>query len=62
MATNYKDGSSSLDEMTENDTKIGIKLVEQGGNRHGEYFLLDDQKNLRAGGKNGIFAEYTKIM
>jgi len=61
LATRYKDGSSSVEEMTESDSDNGIKLVEKGGNRFGEYFILDNQKNLHAGGKNGIFRTYIKV-
>ena len=61
LATKYKDGSSSVEEMTESDSETGTKLVEKGGNRFGEYFILDNQKNLHAGGNNGIFRTYKKV-
>jgi len=61
LATKYKDGSSSVEEMAESDSENGTKLVEKGGNRFGEYFILDRQKNLHAGGKNGIFRTYKKV-
>ncbi|QUN05100.1 hypothetical protein KDN34_12870 [Shewanella yunxiaonensis] len=61
LESKYKDGSSSIEEMAESRTAVGTKLVEKGGNPHGEYFLLDKNGNLQAGGKNGIFLKYKKI-
>lgn len=57
----YKDGSGSNDEMTESSDAIGTKLVEKGGNVHGEYFVLDKKGNLHAGGEGGLFLKYKKL-
>ena len=59
LETKFSDGSSFADEMTE--THLGTKLVEKGGNRHGEYFVLDRKGNLQAGGNDGIFLKYKKL-
>lgn len=61
LESKYKDGSGSTEEMTETQSTIGAKLVEKGGNPHGEYFVLDKKGNLQAGGNNGIFLEYKKL-
>lgn len=61
LESKYKDGSSSIDEMTESQSSTGTKLVEKGGNKHGEYFVLDKKGNLQAGGNNGIFLKYKKL-
>lgn len=61
LESKYKDGSSSTDEMTESQSIVGKKLVEKGGNPHGEYFVLDKKGNLQAGGNNGIFLKYKKL-
>lgn len=61
LKSKYKDGSGSTEEMTETQSTIGTKLVEKGGNPHGEYFVLDKKGNLQAGGSHGIFFKYKKI-
>lgn len=61
LESKYKDGSGSTEEITETQSTIGTKLVEQGGNPHGEYFVLDKKGNLQAGGNNGIFLKYKKL-
>ena len=61
LETKYKDGSGSNEEMTETKSGSGIKLVEKGGNSHGEYYILDKNKDLHAGGNEGIFLKYKKI-
>ena len=61
METRYHDGSFSNEEMTEEKFGIGTKLIQKGGNPHGEYFLIDKQNNLKAGGNNGIFLVYKKV-
>jgi hypothetical protein len=61
LETKYADGSESLDEMIEAKGSTGTKLVEKGGNEHGEYLVLDRNGNLRAGGGNGIFLTYKKL-
>lgn len=61
LESKYKDGSGSTQEMTESELTGGTKLVEEGGNPHGEYFLLDKKGALQAGGNNGIFLEYKKL-
>lgn len=58
LKSQYKDGSSSIKEMTEFESTGGIKLVEKNGNPHGEYFMLDERGKLQAGGNSGIFFEY----
>ncbi len=57
----FKDGSGSTDEMTEGASSNGTKLVEKGGNAHGEYYVLDSKGNLHAGDSSGIFLKYKKI-
>jgi len=61
LESKYKDGSGSTEEMTETKINIGTKLVEKGGNPHGEYFVLNKKGNLQAGGNNGIFLKYKKL-
>ena len=61
LESKYKNGSGSIEEMTESQSTAGTKLVEKGGNPHGEYFVLDKKGNLQAGGNNGIFLEYKKL-
>ncbi len=61
LESKYKDGSGSIEEMTETQSTIGTKLVEKGGNPHGEYFVLDKKGNLQAGGNDGIFLNYKKL-
>lgn len=61
LESKYKDGSSSIEEMIESQSTAGTKLVEKGGNPHGEYLMLDNKGNLQAGGNNGIFLEYKKL-
>lgn len=61
LETKYKDGSGSNEEMTERKSSSGIKLVEKGGNSHGEYFILDKKMDLHAGGNEGIFFKYKKL-
>ena len=61
LDSKYKDGSGSIEEMTESHSTIGTKLVEKGGNPHGEYFVLDRKGNLQAGGNDGIFLKYKKL-
>lgn len=60
LESKYGDGSSTIKEMDEIKHKDGIKLSEKGGNSHGEYFILDQQDNLKAGGRNGVFLVYRK--
>jgi hypothetical protein len=57
----FNDGSSSNNQMVETQTDIGTKLVEKEGNWHGEYFLMNNNGDLQAGGKNGIFLKYKKL-
>lgn len=61
LESKYKDGSGSTEEMTETKINIGTKLVEKGGNPHGEYFVLNKKGDLQAGGNNGIFLKYKKL-
>ncbi|OOF03801.1 hypothetical protein BZG80_09400 [Salinivibrio sp. MA440] len=61
LESKYKDGSGSTEEMTESQSTVGSKLVEKGGNPHGEYFVLDKKGNLQAGDNNGIFLKYKKL-
>lgn len=61
LETKYADGSGSLEEMSEAKSGNGIKLVEEGGNSHGEYLVLDEKDNLQAGGGDGIFLKYKKV-
>lgn len=61
LESNYKDGSGSTEEMAETQSTIGTKLVEKGGNPHGEYFVLDKKGNLQAGDNDGIFLKYKKL-
>ncbi|WP_217543627.1 hypothetical protein, partial [Vibrio metschnikovii] len=61
LESRYKDGSGSTDEMTESQLNNAIKLVEKGGNPHGEYFVLDKNGQLQAGGNNGLFLKYKKL-
>jgi hypothetical protein len=61
LESKYKDGSSSSEEMTESKSTSGTRLVQVKGNSHGEYFELDQNGDLQAGGKNGIFLKYQKI-
>ena len=57
----YKDGSGSTDEMTEQLYDFEKRLVEEGGNPHGEYFVLDSKGDLHSGGKKGLFLKYKKL-
>lgn len=61
VESKYKDGSESTAEMTENKLSNGTRLVEKGGNPHGEYLVLGNNGDLQAGGKNGIFLKYKKL-
>jgi hypothetical protein len=61
LETKYGDGSGSLEEMGEAKSATGTKMVEKGGNSHGEYFMLDGKGNLQAGGGDGIFLKYKKV-
>ncbi|HGF7178982.1 TPA: hypothetical protein AB5E44_003361 [Vibrio cholerae] len=61
LESRYKDGSGSTDEMTESQLNNAIKLEEKGGNPHGEYFVLDKNGQLQAGGNNGLFLKYKKL-
>lgn len=61
LEINYKDGSNSTEEMKESKLENGIKLVEKGDNRHGEYFILDENNILHAAGKNGVFMTYERV-
>ena len=57
----YVDGSLSNKEMIVTKNSNSTKLVEKGGNSHGEYFILGENGELQAGGENGIFRKYIKI-
>lgn len=61
LESKYEDGSGSTDEMAESRTSNGMKLVEKGGNPHGEYFVLDASGDLFAGDAEGVFMKYNKI-
>ena len=61
IETKYEDGSGSNEEMTETKSGSSIKLVQAGRNIHGEYYILDQNNELSAGGLNGIFHTYKKI-
>ena len=61
VESKYKDGSGSTEEMTETQSRIGTRLVEKGGNPHGEYFVLDKKGSLQIGDNNGIFLKYKKL-
>lgn len=61
LESKYKDGSGSTEEMTETKINIGTKLVEKGGNPHGEYFVLNKKGDLQAGDNDGIFLKYKKL-
>ena len=61
LESKYKDGSGSIEEMTESQSPVGTKLVDKGDNPHGEYFVLDKKGNLQAGDNNGIFLRYKKL-
>ena len=61
LESKYNDGSGSTEEMTETQSTIGTKLVEKGGNPHGEYFVLDIKGNLQVGDNDGIFLKYKKL-
>ena len=61
LEAKYKDGSGSTDEMSEDQSTTGTKLVEKGGNPHGEYFVLDSKGDLHAGDNEGLFLKYKKI-
>lgn len=61
LDTKYNDGSGSKKQMIEKSSNIGTKLVEKGGNAHGEYFILSAEGVLQAGGNNGIFLKYKKL-
>ena len=61
LESRYKDGSGSTDEMTEQLYDFGKKLVEESGNPHGEYFVLDSKGDLHSGGKGGLFLKYKKL-
>ncbi|EKO3708926.1 hypothetical protein LO977_003225 [Vibrio metschnikovii] len=61
LESRHKDGSGSTDEMTESQLNSATKLVEKSGNPHGEYFVLDKNGQLQAGGNDGIFLKYKKI-
>ncbi|WP_417761071.1 hypothetical protein [Shewanella sp.] len=40
METWFNDGSHSCDEMTAQETEVGVRLEEKGGNFFGEFFVL----------------------
>ena len=61
LESRYKDGSGSTDEMTEQLYDFGKKLLEESGNPHGEYFVLDSKGDLHSGGKGGLFLKYKKL-
>ncbi len=61
LETKYADGSESLDEMSEAKSSTGTRLMEKGGNSHGEYLVLDRKGNLQAGNDDRIFLTYKKL-
>ena len=61
LESRYKDGSGSTDVMTEQLYDFGKRLVEEDGNPHGEYFVLDSKGDLHSGGKGGLFLKYKKL-
>lgn len=61
METTYKDGSSKIDELVEQDSKRGRRFAEARGSQFDEHWVINSAGNLALRDEEGTYATAKKI-